>query len=109
MKQTVSKYFTGMTPKRGFVKPFKEIDHEIRMLNSTLTHYIIMDSGKKYSAEQIEIRESIRLKKIELTSIAMSDEELYIQERKRVRKALTSDPNYSDLGLISDAIKSFRR
>jgi hypothetical protein len=95
-----------MSPKRGFTNQFKEIDHEIRILNQTLTHFIITDIGKEYSTKQIEIRESIRLKKIELAVIAKDPVE---EERKAEKKYAKEhrakrDPNQSDLGIISDAI-----
>lgn len=113
MKTKARRYFSGLTPKRGFAKLFKELDVKLRELNNDLTHFIITDVANKCCGNITTTADSVRSEIAEtliaIKEYAMTDDELYVQERKQIRKALTSDPNYSDLGLISDAIKAFRR
>lgn len=112
-KKTAPRHYTGLTPKRGFARQFKALDAEIKDMNRDLDHFIIQDVAS-FSCGNIThtadaTRAEIAKKLEEIKQFAMTDEELHIAEMKRQFKELHKDPNYSDLGAISDAIRNFRR
>ena len=41
--KTQSKYYSGLSPKRGSAKQFRELDDKLKELNRELTHFIIGD------------------------------------------------------------------
>jgi ElaB/YqjD/DUF883 family membrane-anchored ribosome-binding protein len=108
MKTKISKYYTGLVPKRGCVKQFKALDAEIRELNSDLTHYVIQSVCGGSSAKALDTKAKIAEKLEEIKQYALTEEEQYVAEQKKIFKELHADPNYSDLGAISDAIKNVR-
>lgn len=108
-KTKAPRYVSGLTPKRGCARQFKAIDAEIRELNFDLSHYVIQSVCGGDSTKADETKTKIAEKMIEIKEFALTEEELWIIEQKRAFKELHKDPNYSDLGAISDAILGFRR
>jgi len=109
----VSKYFTGLAPKRGCVKQFKAIDAEIRELNANLTHFIIQDVAS-FSCGNIthnadETKAKIAAKMIELQEFALTEDEQFWQEEKRYAAEQRKLHSLSSMNDISDAILGFTR
>jgi hypothetical protein len=109
MKTKASKYFTGLMPKRGFARQFRELDAEIRELNMYLTHFIIADVASASCGNVTNtadgVRAEIAMKLESIKQLSLTEDEQYHAECKAEAKLR----GISSLGPISDAIKNFRR
>jgi hypothetical protein len=94
-----SKYFTGMYPKRGFTKQFKELDAAIHELNNDLTHYVIQVNVEKKTSTKAEIQKLMT----EIKQYALGE----IEEEKRFWAEQQKIHGISSLGPLSNAIKRF--